>query len=103
MDKDIRARVERLKTLLLQDAPIWIEGKDFFAFNYGGKTQGHSMSGVSSKISSGTGSAIIDRTTREWRFGSPHMPIVNVDHVMSFDRTAIDLTFEEVRMAIKGK
>ncbi|MBI2035932.1 MAG: hypothetical protein HYT12_04635 [Candidatus Liptonbacteria bacterium] len=95
--------VERLKSLLLQDTPIWIDGLDFFAFNFGDESQKHPMAGSDSKISSKSGSAVIDRKTGEWRFTEPHMPIVNVSHVPQFDHIKVNVAFDEVRKAIEKK
>ncbi len=99
-ENEVGCLVERLKGLLLQATPIWIEGIDFFAFNFGDKAQSHSMAGYPSKITGESGSAVIDRATGHWRFGKPNVPIVNVSHVDTFERARLELTFDQVKKAI---
>ena len=101
MGRDIPKEVENLKTLLLQATPIWIDGIDFLAFNYGDESQPHSMAGYPTGITSASGSAVIDRRTGRWRFVAPHMRLTNVSHVSRFDRARVNLTFDEVRTKIE--
>lgn len=103
MNHDIAKEFERLKQLLLQATPVWIDGIDFFAFNFGDGSQENSMAGSDSKITSAAGSAIIDRDTKQWRFGEPHMPIVNVSHVLKYDQARAELTFMEVKRLVERK
>ncbi len=99
--QELEEKIEQLKNLLLQSAPIWIDGIDFFAFNYGDDPKFNSMAGRDSVVSSEFGSAIIDRQTGEWEFVGPHLGAVNVSHVPKYDKVKIDLTFEQVRNKIQ--
>src|SRR3989338_7827088 len=101
MSSNVVSEIERLKMLLLQSTPVWIEGKDFLAFNYGDESQKHSMAGYNSRITSASGSAVIDRKTGQWRFLEPHIRLTNVSHVSTFDQTRFGLTFDEIRKAIE--
>ncbi len=101
MTRNIAIEVDKLKELLLQATPVWIDGTDFFGFNFGDESQEHSMAGVSSKLTSAKGSAIIDRDTGVWQFTGPHMPLVNVSHVPTYDHAKVNLTFDEVKRAIE--
>ncbi|MFY9462143.1 MAG: hypothetical protein WAP51_03000 [Candidatus Sungiibacteriota bacterium] len=102
MSDSIKSEVQQLKNLLLQPTPIWIDGIDFDAFNFGDKNQDYSEAGRDSVISSASGSAIIDRSTGKWRFVGPHMPIRNVSHVQKFDKAKVSLTFDDVKREVEN-
>ena len=98
MANNISDEVQRLKGLLLQAKPIWIDGIDFLAFNYGDESEQNPMGRSHSVISSASGSAIIDRRTGNWRFTEPHMPIRELSHfIRGFERAKVDLTFNDVK------
>ena len=98
----MNGEVLRLKGLLLQAKPIWIDGIDFLAFNFGDENQNHSEAGRDSVISSAAGSAVVDRRTGKWRFVEPHMPIRNVSHVPKFARAYVNLTFNDLKREIEN-
>ena len=103
MVRDIKGEVDKLKKLLLQDAPIWIEGINFDAFNYGHESNDYTPAGSDSRVSGETGSAIIDRRTGKWRFTESHIRIPEVSHVPKFERVKVDLTFDEVKKELEKR
>ena len=102
-DSDRTRDFEKLKKLLLQPAPIWINGVDFDAFNFGDETQNYSEAGRDSLVRSGVSSAVICRKTGKWRFGAPGMRFTNVSHVPDYEKAKINLTFVEMREMIEDQ
>ena len=80
MVRDIKDEVDKLKEFLLRNDPIWIEGIDFLALNYGDESHDYTPAGLNSVISGESGSAIINRRTGKWRFTEPYIRIAEASH-----------------------
>src|SRR3989338_6815725 len=103
MVRDIKDEVDKLKEFLLRNDPIWIEGIDFLALNYGDEFHDYTPAGCDSVISGESGSAIINRRTGKRRFTEPYIRIAEASHIPELERIKVNLIFDEVRREIEKR